>query len=201
MEEENQNTPAQPHIDVAALGIHEWYYKEVPHSSFSPDPHFDEFMFALAGPQDIRGQIVNNDFCRETIKWNERIFTGKHEIKPISWDSPKNLNHEIAVRGEQEWDMWQAAISHMPANNDIIPISLPQNPKHQWMYVFLAAGPHISSREAFCGLIKQAYKETHDVIWKEPGNTIAALPSFSYAAAMEILWPVLMVDRYLGEEI
>ena len=68
------------------------------------------------------------------------------------------------------------------------------------MYVFLAAGPHISSREAFCGLIKQAYKETRDEIWKNPGNTIATLEPFTYAAAMEIIWPALMIDRYLGNE-
>lgn len=155
-------------------------------NSYDPYP-FDEFDFLLIGPQDIFRQIINNDFSRNTIKWNESVFNGKHEdqynYKRLI-DTPKNLDNEISILGQQDWNRWKAAISCMPASNDIIPLPLPQNPRHQWMYVFLAAGPHISSREAFCGLIKQAYKETRDEIWKNPGNTIATLEPFTYAAAM-----------------
>lgn len=99
-----------------------------PSPRFYDDPNFDESMFALMGPQDRRGQVINYNFCRDTIRWNERIFTGEHEIKPISWDTPKDINHEIAINGEQEW---QAAISHMPANNDITSISLM---RMQWKF-------------------------------------------------------------------
>lgn len=175
---------------------------QVNQNSYDPYP-FDEFDFLLIGPQDICRQIINNDFSRNTIKWNESVFNGKHEdqynYKRLI-DTPKNLDNEISILGQQDWNRWKAAISCMPASNDIIPLPLPQNPKHQWMYIFLAAGPHISSREAFCGLIKQAYKETRDERWKNPGNTIATLEPFTYAAAMEIIWPALMIDRYLGDE-
>ena len=181
-----------PEIDVPHL-------EQNSHDSYP----FDEFDFLLMGPQDICRQIVNNDFSRNTIKWNESVFNGKHEdqynYKRLI-DTPKNLDNEISILGQRDWNKWKAAISCMPASNDIIPLPLPQNPRHQWMYVFLAAGPHISSREAFCGLIKQAYKETRDEIWKSPGNTIATLEPFTYAAAMEIIWPALMIDRYLGNE-
>lgn len=169
----------------------------------SYDCFFDEFDFLLMGPKDIRRQIINNNFSRDTIKWNENVFTGKHEdqynYKRLI-DTPKSLDRELAILGEQDWNRWKAAISCMPASNDIVPLPLPKNPKHQWMYIFLAAGPHISSREAFCGLIKQAYKQTNDEMWKKPGNIIATLEPFTYAAAMEIIWPTLMTDRYMGDE-
>ena len=167
------------------------------------DYPFDEFDFLLTGPKDIRRQIINNNFSKDIIKWNENVFTGKHEdqynYKRLI-DTPKSLDRELTVLGEQDWNKWKAAISCMPINNDIAPLPLPKSPKHQWMYIFLAAGPHISSREAFCGLIKQAYKLTNNEMWKKPGNTIAVLEPFAYAAAMEIIWPTLMIDRYMGDE-
>ena len=129
----NSNDNSVPSLEQEPPGV------DVPHlEQNSHDSHpFDEFDFLLMGPQDICRQIVNNNFSRNTIKWNERVFNGKHEEQHIYKkliDTPKNLDSEISILGQQNWNKWKAAISCMPASNDIIPLPLPQNPKHQCMY-------------------------------------------------------------------